>query len=295
MRFLVTGGAGFIGSNLTEALLERGDQIVILDNLHTGNQENLKGLNIKFVQGTSSEIVKVKDKLDGIFHLGIPSSSPMYKENPSLINQAIGDFLNILEYARKTSLKVVFASSSSIYNGNDTPYREDMSIKVMDYYTEARYAMERLAELYHKQHGVRTVALRLFSVYGPKEKFKGKFANVVSQFLWDMKAGKHPVIFGDGTQTRDYIFVKDVVKGFLLAMDKDVSGVFNLGTGKTTSFNDTVGLINKVLGTSIEVEYVKNPIKNYVQDTLADTSKSEKELGFKANFTLEQGLKEITS
>jgi len=295
MRFLVTGGAGFIGSNLVEALLEGGDQVVILDSLHTGNQENLKGLNVEFVQGTSSEITKIKDKLDGIFHLGIPSSSPMYKENPSLVNQAIGDFLNILEHARKNSLKVVFASSSSIYNGNDTPYREDMPIKVMDYYTEARYAMERLAELYNKVHGVRTVALRLFSVYGPKEKFKGKFANVVSQFLWDMKAGKRPVIFGDGTQTRDYIFVKDVVDGFLLAMDKDVSGALNLGTGKAISFNDTVGLINKVLGTSIEVEYVKNPIKNYVQDTLADTSKSEKELGFKAKFTLEQGLKKITS
>ena len=189
-KILVTGGAGFIGSNLVELLLKKGNDVVVVDNLHTGSLENLKEFKnkVEFINKSCGEIT-LEDigEIDGIFHIGIYSSSPMYKEDRSLVGKAINDFLNILELARRENCKLVFASSSSIYNGNPVPWREDMDIKVTDFYTEARYAMERLADLYHQLHGVESIGLRFFSVYGPKERYKGKYANLVSQFLWAMK------------------------------------------------------------------------------------------------------------
>lgn len=229
------------------------------------------------------------DGIEGVFHFGIASSSPMYKENPLVTGEAINDMIRVLEFARKNDSKIVFASSSSIYNGLEPPHREDMQIKVTDYYTEARLCMERLARLYHQVHGVSTIALRLFSVYGPKEESKGKYANLVSQFLWCMKRGEQPLIYGDGSQRRDFIYVKGIVEAFSLAMKSDIKcDVFNAGTGKCYDMNELVGILNKVLGTSIQAKYIENPIKNYVQTTLADTSKAERML----NFRYERGLEE---
>jgi UDP-glucose 4-epimerase len=169
-----------------------------------------------------------------------------------------------------------------------------MPIYVTDYYTECRYAIERLAKLYNILHGVRSVGLRLFSVYGPKEQYKGEYANVISQFLWLMKRDQPPIIFGDGTQTRDFIHVADVVEAFMLSAEKDFEcEIFNVGTGIARSFNYVVDLINKILGKSIKPVYKPNPIKNYVYHTLADTTKAEKILGFKAKITLEEGIRDL--
>ncbi|MCW4021445.1 MAG: NAD-dependent epimerase/dehydratase family protein, partial [Candidatus Bathyarchaeota archaeon] len=233
-------------------------------------------------------------RFDAVFHLGIPSSSPMYKQNPKLVGEAINDMIEILEYAKETDCKVVYASSSSIYNGNEPPYSEDMPTYVTDYYTECRYAIERLAKLYNTLHGVKSVGMRFFSVYGPKEKYKGRYANIVSQFLWIMAKNEKPVIFGNGSQTRDFIHVSDVVEALILAMEKDFEcEIFNVGTGIAHSFNDVVDLLNKALGKNVKPIYEPNPIKNYVQYTLADTSKAESVLGFKAKILLEAGIKHI--
>jgi len=293
MKFVVTGGAGFIGSHLVRYLLENGHEVIVVDNFHTGHLNNLEGLNVKIIQGNASEIKKV-DSCDGIFHLGIYSSSPMYKENRSLISQAINDFINLLEYAKEHKIKMVFASTSSLYNGNPIPWREDMQIIPTDFYTEARYAMERLAQVYHNLYDVKVIALRLFSVYGEKEEYKGKYANLISQFIWSALKNESPVIYGDGTQTRDFIYVGDVVEAFVKAMQANIDfDVFNVGFGKNYSLNEVLEILSNVLNKEIKAKYVENPIKNYVQHTLADTTKAKHKLNFKAKVSLEEGIKKI--
>lgn len=294
MVFLVTGGAGFIGSHVVEELVKKGENVIVIDNLHTGSLENIKDFDVEFVRGRAKEITSIKKPIDGVFHIGIYSSSPMYRENRFLMSEAIEDFIHIMEFAKERDAKVVLTSSSSVYNGNPIPWKEDMKIIPMDFYTEARYAMERVAEVYNKLFGVRCVVLRLFSVYGPREKYKGKYANLVSQFLWSIKRNEAPLVFGDGTQTRDFIWVKDVVKAYMLAMEKDIDfDIFNVGTGKNYSLNELVKIINKILGKNIKPKYVPNPIENYVYHTLANTSKAEKLLGFKARVSLEEGIRKL--
>jgi len=292
LKIVVTGGCGFIGSNLVERLVRDGYSVTIFDNLHTGSLENIKGLDVEFFNGPYSKMADIVPKADVVFHLGIPSSSPMYKRNPKLVGKAINDAIDIFEYAKKNGCKVVYASSSSVYNGNKVPYREDMPIYVTDFYTECRYAIERLAKLYNSLFGVKSVGLRFFSIYGPKEEFKKQYANIVSQFLWAMKRDEPPVIFGDGTQTRDFTHVYDVVEALILAWKKDFEcEIFNVGTGVAHSFNEIVEILNRLLGKNIKPIYKPNPIKNYVYHTLADTSKAEKMLGFKAKISLEEGLR----
>ncbi len=296
MNVVVTGGAGFIGSNLVSGLIKEHD-VTVLDNFHTGSKDNLKDVRgeITVIDDSSGNIGNrlSNSDIDAIFHLGIPSSSPMYKENPMLVGSAINDAISVFEFAKKMGAKVVFASSSSLYNGLPTPNREDMDVMVADYYAEARLGIERIAELYHKLYGIDVVGLRFFSVYGPHERAKGIYANIVSQFLWEMQDGKTPVIYGDGEQTRDFTFVSDVVRACILAMEKDVSGAFNVGTGVSHSFNDVVDTLNGVLGTDIEPQHIDNPVKNYVAHTLADLTKVKAALGFRSEYSLEEGIREI--
>jgi len=292
---LVTGGAGFIGSNLVEELLAAGEDVVVLDNMHTGSPENLKGLegNQRLIQGSCNDLPGMDLHPERIYHLGIPSSSPMYKKNPYLVGEALNGFTAVFELAKKSGSRVVYASSSSLYNGLLPPHREDMTIRVADYYTEARLAMERMAELYNQLYNVDSVGMRFFSVYGPKETAKKQYANMVTQFLWEMQDAKTPIIFGDGLQTRDFTYVKDVTRALQLAMQSDYHGILNVGTGKAYTFNQTIDILNKAMGLDVKAQHVPNPIKNYVLHTLSDTTKSEKVLGFKARFNLMDGVKEL--
>ena len=295
MSTLVTGGAGFIGSNLVEELLAAGEDVVVLDNMHTGSPGNLDGLkgSLKVIRASCNDLPGMDLCPERIYHLGIPSSSPMYKKNPYLVGEALNGFTAVFELARKSGARVVYASSSSLYNGLQPPHREDMTIQVADYYTEARLAMERMAELYRILFDVNSAGMRFFSVYGPKEEAKKQYANMVSQFLWEMREGKTPLIFGDGSQTRDFTYVKDVVRALRLAMKSDYHGILNVGTGKAYSFNDVIEILNKKLGSDARPKYMENPIKYYVLHTLADTTKAEKVIDFKAQNTLETGIDEI--
>lgn len=295
MSTLVTGGAGFIGSNLVEELLAAGEEVVVLDNMHTGSPENLKGLegNLRLIQGSCNDLTKMDLHPERIYHLGIPSSSPMYKKNPYLVGEALNGFTAVFELARKSGSRVVYASSSSLYNGLLPPHREDMTIRVADYYTEARLAMERMAELYKQLYNINSAGMRFFSVYGPKETAKKQYANMVTQFLWEMQDKKTPTVFGDGLQTRDFTFVRDVTRALQLAMQSDYHGILNVGTGRAYTFNQAIEILNNGLGLEIKPQYVPNPIKNYVMHTLSDTAKSEKVLGFKARYSLLDGVKEL--
>jgi UDP-glucose 4-epimerase len=213
MTILVTGGAGFIGSNLVEDLMAAGEDVIVLDNMHTGSPSNLEGLkgSLKLIVASCKELASMDLHPEKIYHLGIPSSSPMYKKNPNLVGEAINGFISVFELARNCKARVVYASSSSLYNGLLPPHREDLAIEVTDFYTEARLAMERMAQLYRDLYGVSSAGMRFSSVYGPKEDAKKQYANMITQFLWQLQDGKTPLVYGDGLQTRDFTFVKDVV------------------------------------------------------------------------------------
>jgi len=269
-------------------------EVTVLDNFHTGSMSNLELVrkDIKVIKGSCNDCLALNLSPDIIYHLGIPSSSPMYKSNPLLVGEAINGMIAIMELAKRSGTrKVVFASSSSLYNGLPTPNREDAAIQVTDYYTEARLAVERVAELYRRLYNIDYAALRFFSVYGPHEEAKGSYANMITQFLRTMKAGKAPLIYGDGKQTRDFTFVHDVTEAMIMAAWRG-TGVFNLGTGKSYSFNYVVDLLNRKLGTNLKPEYKENPIRNYVMHTQADTAKM-KALGFEAKYSLDSGIDQI--
>jgi UDP-glucose 4-epimerase len=293
----VTGGAGFIGSHIVSKLVNLGYTTFVIDNFHTGNENNLKDEidNIKIFKGNVNEINKFElPKIDVIFHYGIYSSTPMYRLNPFLTAEVVKDAIALLEFAKNNNSKLIIASSSSIYNGLPLPWKENMQPIVTDLYTEGRIAIERLAKLYHDWYRLKVVILRLFSVYGPREEHKKKFANNVSQFLWRIMKDQPPVVYGDGTQTRDFIFIEDVIRANLLAMEEDLEfETLNIGTGRNKSFNEVISLLNKKLGKSIQPTYVQNPLKGYVYHTLADTTKANEVLGFKAKTELEDGIDEL--
>jgi UDP-glucose 4-epimerase len=293
MKYVVTGGAGFIGSHLVERLVQDNHKVQVVDNLSSGNIKNLANVlkEIDFSPGLES-----LSGFDGIYHLGFPSSSPMYRQNPSLVADVTRDMIKLLEYSAKEDTPIVYAATSSIYNGNPTPWMEDLPIHVTDYYTEARYAAERLARLYHNLKLVNSIGLRLFSVYGENELYKGRYANLISQFIWAMMRNERPEIYFDGKQRRDFTYQSDVVDCFIKAMKiaqkVPVCEVVNVGTGRNYSLNELVTIINEALGKKIEPVYRDVDIPNYVQDTLADTTKMAKMLG-NHKVELKEGIKRI--
>lgn len=298
MKVLVTGGAGFIGSNIVKDLVKMGYGVVVVDNLQTGSEKNLREVidEVTFIKRDVKDLATMDlPTCDYVLHQGFPSSSPMYRESPNLVSEAIAGTIAVLEYAKRNGARVVMASTSSVYNGNPTPWREDMHLYVTDYYTEARVAAERLCELYAKLHGVKCVSLRYFSVYGPGEEFKGKYANVITQMIWSALRKGEFLIYGDGEQARDLVYVSDVVEANLKAMEfeefKDFRcEVFNVGSGRAVSFNEMARML-RGLGLEVSLRYAPNPIRNYVYRTEADATKMKNLLGLNLKTSLEEGVR----
>lgn len=304
MRILITGGAGFIGSNIAEALVDASHDVIVLDNFSLGRRENLSKIEdkIEIVEGDVRNTETLEPLVKGtdyVFHEAAASSAPMFERDPRAgtdIN--VNGFLNVLEFSRKRGVSgVIYASTSSLYGGISGRQKEDACVVPPNFYSVTKLAREHLARLYTKNYGLQTVGFRYFSVYGPHERPKGRYANIISQFLWEMQEDRPPVIFGDGRQSRDFTFVADVVRANILAMEaiekkKDgVSGEsFNVGTGRAATFNDIVKLLNVAMKKKIKAKYVRNEIKNYVQDTLADLSKAKKFLGYSPEFPLKEGI-----
>ncbi len=215
------------------------------------------------------------------------------KDLKKAVSTNVIGFVNLLEACRENRVKkIIFASSSSIYGNNPIPLREDQKVSPPNFYASTKLAMEHLAENFSLNYDLPWVGFRYMSVYGPHEKAKGKFANLVSQFLWKVREGKSPEIYGDGEQKRDFTYVRDVVKANLLAMEKG-GGVFNLGSGDNYSLNELVSVLNNLLDKAVKPKYVENPIKGYIYDQLADLTKVKKELGYEPEYSLEDGIKDM--
>ncbi|MGC9146137.1 MAG: NAD-dependent epimerase/dehydratase family protein [Nitrososphaeria archaeon] len=294
-KYIITGGAGFIGSNLVKDLADKGHQIIVVDNMHTGSKELLKGVDAELYQMTVYDFFKTGKwkNVDGIYHLGKPSASPMYRENREKMIEFVRDSVAVLEMVKELGVKMVAASTSSVYNGLPPPHREDMIINPTDFYTEVRIFEERTAQVYENLYGIRWNEMRFFSVYGPGEEFKKGYANLITQFLWAALKNERPVIYGDGTQRRDFIYVGDVVNALELAMSSSHNGVYNVGTGISYSLNEVVKMLEEELMIKINPLHIPNPVKNYVMVTQASIEKAERDLAFKAKVNLREGIKKI--
>ncbi len=301
MKTLVTGGAGFIGSNLVEGLVEKGHDVLVLDNFFLGRKDNLKKVldKVEVVSGDLRDfdlLKKVTKDVDVIFNQAAASSSPMFKEKlREAVAVNVDGFVNILNAAKENCVKkVIYASTSSVYGNSPPPLREGMKIVPVNFYASTKLLNEHLAILFSKEYGLETIGFRYMSVYGPHEQSKGIYANLVSQFLWSIQKDENPVIYGDGKQTRDFVFVKDVVQANILAMEskkKILGGVYNVGSGKDVNLNDLVNIINKILNKNVKPTYVDMPVKNYIATQLGDLTKIKKEFGYKPKYDLESGIR----
>ena len=300
-RALVTGGAGFIGSNIVEKLVEKNIEVVVLDDLFLGSEDNLSGVRdeIEFIQGSVLDTGKVSEAMEGVdvvFHQAARSSSPMHKENPAegaRVN--IEGFINVAEAAVDEEVeKIVYASTSSMYGSVEPPHNEDMDLEPVNLYTASKMSREMYARCYSYTDKIETTGLRYFSVFGPHEKAKGKYANVVTQFLWKMMDDEQPVIWGDGTQERDFVYVEDVAEANISAAKrkKELDGeVINIGPGNPVTFNEVVEKLNDALGKDIEPEKIENPRDKYVKQHRADNDKARELLDWEPRYGFEEGLK----
>jgi nucleoside-diphosphate-sugar epimerase len=300
MNSIVTGAAGFIGSTLSRKLTQTGDTVLGIDDLSSGAFRNLKGLsNFHLYLSDSGDLRTVSFKSDILFHLGIPSSSGMY--NKQVQKKALKSFDSVLHYCKRMEIPMILTSTSSMYaltckwdldNYKPVRAREGMEIETHDFYTSTRRRME----LKLLKSEVNCVILRLFSVYGATEESKGIYANVIYQMVDAILNRKKFMIYGKGNQTRDFIFVDDVVEAFVKARDfvfeNKGQTIFNVGTGRQTAFKKVVGLLENLTKKRFLAEF-KDPPPFYIYRTLDDFSKSTKVLQFKPKVDVVQGLQKI--
>ncbi len=302
--YLVTGGAGFIGSNIVKEILNRGQKVRVLDNFSTGKRENIHQFmtnpDFELIEGDirSFHIVRdaVKD-VDFILHQGALPSVPRSINDPITSNDVnILGTLNVLEAAREFNVKrVVYASSSSVYGNNPTlPKEESMKIAPLSPYALTKYAGERYCQIYTQIYGVETVCLRYFNVFGPNQDPNSQYSAVIPKFINIMRSGKQPIIYGDGEQSRDFTYVANNVQANLLACTAEnaAGNVYNIACNERYTLNDLVDLINKYLGTDIKPVYQDDRLGD-VKHSLASIEKAKKDLGFNVIRTFEEGLAEL--
>lgn len=299
-KILVTGGAGFIGSNFCN-INKNKYQIIALDNLFLGDPDNLDS-DIQFIKGdacNASDLDQV-GPVDYILHLAGTSSAPMFMGEGLLDGyvNSVKSFVCVLEWARKNKVKkVLYASTSSLYGNNPLPLLETQNVTPPNHYAVTKQVYENCASCFNRVYPeMDIIGFRFMSVYGPNEEAKGVYANLVSQFCWDIARDKAPVIYGDGTQTRDFTNVRDVVQAITKAIETDQklgADVFNIGTGRATDLNEVVSALNTAFGKTIDPKYIENPVKEgYVAGQYADISKIQTVLGYEPTVKIEDGIKE---
>jgi ADP-L-glycero-D-manno-heptose 6-epimerase len=293
-KYLVTGGAGFVGSNIAFTLLEeRKDKVIVLDDFSTGNYKNLLGFSGDIVAGDilSQDWFEKVGPVDAIFHeAAITDTTVMDQRKMMAVN--VDGFRNVLAYALKYGVKrVVYASSAATYGNGPTPMQESHVPAPENIYGFSKAIMDNTAREFAEAHKDFTlVGLRYFNVYGPREYYKGNPASMMFHLYNQMKAGKRPRIFKFGEQLRDFVYVKDIVRGNLNALDAKTSCVCNLGTGKPRNFNDVVEALNKAMRKDLQPEYFDNPYSFYQQKTQADLRQAKAQLNYSPEWSLEDGV-----
>jgi UDP-glucose 4-epimerase len=304
MRALVTGGAGFIGSNLTDALLARGDEAIVVDDLSTGRRENIEQALANGATLVEADIrdraaiaeIAGRERPEVIFHLAAQIDVRKSIADPAFdasIN--VGGTANVLEAARAAEVRrVVFSSTGgAIYgegDGQELPLREDAPLAPEAPYGQSKFAGEGYLSLYERLYGLSSVPLRLGNVYGPRQDPLGE-AGVVAIFCGRLREGKQPTVFGDGKQTRDYIYVGDVVSAMLAAAEAETSGPINIGTGIETDVLELVSALGELGGNGdFEPEFAP-PRTGEVQRISIDPARAKRELGWQPQMGLSEGLR----
>jgi len=299
-KVIVTGGAGFIGSHLTDLLLSRGYHVIIIDDFSTGKMANieplLKNKKVDFIQGSITELPLLQNLFQGVdfvFHQAALSSVPRSIEDPLSTSKVnITGTLNVLLAARDNNVKkVIYASSSSVYGDTPTlPKREDMVSNPQSPYALTKLVGEYYCRVFHQIYGLPSICLRYFNVYGPRQDSDSQYAAVIPIFIAKLSQDKSPIIYGDGEQTRDFTFVKDVIQANIIGAESDACGVFNIGRGENSTLNDLAKTIINLVGKDLQSEY-QPPRVGDVRDSLADISKA-RAIGYEPQYSLDKGLRE---
>lgn len=286
---LVTGGAGFIGSHLVEALLAEGHTVRVVDNFATGKRENLVASidKIKLYEISITDNAALQEAMEGVnyvFHQAAIPSVPRSVADPVTCHEVnVTGTFNVLNAARLAGVKrVVYAASSSAYGDIEGDYKqEDMSPRPLSPYGAAKLAGEYYMQVFYRVYGLETVCLRYFNVFGPRQDPKSEYAAVVPKFATAMLEGKSPTIYGDGTQSRDFTYIENTIKGNLLAAKSPIAPgqVINLACGQRYTLLDLVDVINDHLGTNIKPTFAP-PRTGDIEHSLADISKAEELLGY---------------
>ena len=297
--YLVTGGAGFIGSHLTEELTRRGHTVRVADNLVTGKRRNLDHIpGVEFLEGDLADAAfagRAVRGMDCVLHQAAIPSVPRSVSDPVTSNRAnIDASLNVLVAARDAGVRrVVYAGSSSAYGNTETlPKREDMAPQPLSPYALQKLVAEQYCQMFTRLYGLETVTIRYFNVFGPRQDPGSPYSGVISLFSTALLEGRRPTIYGDGEQTRDFTYVSNVVDGVLRACDAPgVAGeVFNVATGGRISLNQLLDVMNRIVGTNLRPIY-EEARSGDVKDSQADISKARRLLGYEPIETLEEGLR----
>jgi len=292
VKFVVTGGAGFIGNNIVRQLLKQGHTPIVIDSLYRGNIENISSLDVEFHKVDIRDFDQLRNILknsDGVFHeAALTDVQESFTKQQEYIDVNVKGTENIFRVAKEFDLKIVYASSSSVYgNPKKIPIAENSERNPINPYGKTKLDDEFLAEKYSKDN-VSIIGLRYFNVYGKGQ--TGSYAGVITKFIDKLKQEKSPIIFGSGTQLRDFIFVEDVALANIVAMQSNVkNGFFNIGTGVTTSIQQLAKIMIELSSLKLEIQYEK-ALDGDVQSSQAETSLTESILKWKYSVGLKEGL-----
>lgn len=299
-KVIVTGGAGFIGSNLAEELSTNND-VIIIDDLSTGREQNIADLlkweKARFIRGSILDLELLQQVFSGahfVFHQAAIPSVQRTIESPSVSSEVnVNGTLNVLLAARDNGVKkVIYASSSSVYGSTPTiPKHEAMCPNPQSPYAISKLVGEYYCQVFQQVYGLATVCLRYFNIYGPRQDPDSQYAAVIPVFIKNLSEDKPPIIFGDGSQTRDFTFVADVVMANIRAAASNATGFFNIGRGESISINQLARLIADVMGKHIEPIY-QTARPGDVKYSLADISMARAMMGYEPKYSLEEGLRE---